>query len=257
MPPRKPRLTDALAGAGRSYDVGYGKPPVATRFAKGTSGNPKGRPPGSRNRRPSRNEQLLEERLKSIVVEEAYRTIRINEGENQINVPMARAVMRSIANNAARGNTRAQRLFAELVATTEAARVSSNTALLEAAIDYKQNWTAELERRQNLGIDAPDPLPHPDHVHIDARTGHVQITGPMTPEEKREWDFFLPMKDECEERAAKLRRQIADCEDPDTLAKLQGDLTLANRLLDRLRPLFPEPDPWNTMLQVRPKDNEG
>ncbi|HEY8129410.1 MAG TPA: DUF5681 domain-containing protein [Hyphomicrobium sp.] len=31
------------------YDIGYGKPPVKTRFRKGQSGNPKGRGKGSRN----------------------------------------------------------------------------------------------------------------------------------------------------------------------------------------------------------------
>ena len=29
---------------GEGYDVGYGKPPKQTRFAKGQSGNPRGRP---------------------------------------------------------------------------------------------------------------------------------------------------------------------------------------------------------------------
>jgi Family of unknown function (DUF5681) len=31
------------------YDVGYPKPPRHTRFTKGRSGNPRGRPPGAKN----------------------------------------------------------------------------------------------------------------------------------------------------------------------------------------------------------------
>lgn len=34
-----------------NYDVGYGKPPKATQFKKGTSGNPKGRPRKSQSQR--------------------------------------------------------------------------------------------------------------------------------------------------------------------------------------------------------------
>jgi hypothetical protein len=33
----------------RDYPVGYGKPPRHTRFVKGQSGNPRGRPPGAKN----------------------------------------------------------------------------------------------------------------------------------------------------------------------------------------------------------------
>lgn len=33
----------------RTYEVGYGKPPVHSRFRPGVSGNPRGRPVGSEN----------------------------------------------------------------------------------------------------------------------------------------------------------------------------------------------------------------
>ena len=33
----------------RDYEVGYGKPPRHTRFQPGRSGNPRGRPSGSKN----------------------------------------------------------------------------------------------------------------------------------------------------------------------------------------------------------------
>src|SRR3712207_3329791 len=40
-------------GAGQKGEaVGYKRPPVSTRFAKGQSGNPKGRPRGRRNEPP-------------------------------------------------------------------------------------------------------------------------------------------------------------------------------------------------------------
>jgi hypothetical protein len=49
-----------------NYEVGYAKPPLETRFKKGQSGNPRGRPRGTRNKLPALNE----ERLKAIVLQE-------------------------------------------------------------------------------------------------------------------------------------------------------------------------------------------
>ncbi len=45
-------------GADRGYAVGYGKPPVDTRFQKGQSGNPKGRRAGSRNMKTAISREL-------------------------------------------------------------------------------------------------------------------------------------------------------------------------------------------------------
>ena len=56
--------------AARDYEVGYGKPPRHTRFKKGQSGNPRGRPSGSKNLKTLLNEALNE---RVVVTEEGGR----------------------------------------------------------------------------------------------------------------------------------------------------------------------------------------
>lgn len=114
--PKKPGTSKALA-VRPGYEVGYANPPEATRFKPGQSGNPKGRPKGSKNRRPAFHEQRMQE----IILEEAYRTITVRDGDRNVTVPMAQAIIRSLAVNAAKGQHRAQRIFAELLAVTERA----------------------------------------------------------------------------------------------------------------------------------------
>ena len=114
------------------YEVGYGKPPEESRFRKGASGNSKGRPKGSKNRLPS----LHEERMKSIILEEAYRTIPVREGDKNVTLPIATAVMRSIAVNAAKGQPLSQRLYAELLSAVESSNKIRHNEWLEVAISY-------------------------------------------------------------------------------------------------------------------------
>jgi hypothetical protein len=189
---RKIRLE--LPSQQMSYEVGYGKPPAATRFKPGHSGNARGRPRGARNKLPALNE----ERMKTIIIEEAYRTIKITEGKRQITIPMAKAVVRALAVNAVRGQLRSQQLFAMLLSETERANKALNDEWLEAAIEYKRGWDEELERRRQLGIRLPDPIPHPDEIVIDMKTGRIRITGPMTKEEKVKWDRMYARVEECD-----------------------------------------------------------
>ena len=209
-----------LPTPGGDYEVGYGRPPVSTRFAKGRSGNPKGRPRGARNKTPALNE----ERLKSIVLAEAYREVTVRDGDRNVTVPMARAVIRSLAVLAAKGQHRAQRLFAELLSHTERANRALHDEWLDVAMTYKIEWERELDRRARLGLTGlPDPLPHPDHVRIDLRKGTAAIIGPATKEEKAEWDLWHRRKREFEEEADELAEMIAGETDPDRRAFLEAD----------------------------------
>jgi hypothetical protein len=215
MNKRDPNQPKALARrpAEGDYEVGYAKPPMETRFAPGTSGNLRGRPKGSGKRKSL--PALHEERLKSIILEEAYRKVSVNDVKGPVTIPMAQAVIRSLAVNAAKGSQRAQRLFAELVASVETANKRLHDEWLDTAISYKVDWERELERRNAAGISAPAPIPHPDDVIIDMATGLVRIRGPMTKEEKVVWDKFRERKSECDQTISELEdllRQQPDYE---------------------------------------------
>lgn len=172
---KEPSRSPAKAGA---YDVGYGKPPVKSRFQSGKSGNPRGRPKGARNKPPG------EERLAAIVLDEARRSITLNEGGKRTTMTMARAITRRITLSAAQGNARAQRQFTDLMKEAERTNGSQESNFLEAVMAYKIAWTAELATRAAQGLTGPAPLPHPDDLIVDFQSGKVMAAGPMTPDQK-------------------------------------------------------------------------
>jgi hypothetical protein len=233
--PKKP-LTSLPVSA--NYEIGYRKPPAHTRFKPGQSGNPSGRPKGARKQQTGPSPHT--ERLKTIVLEEAYRTIRINDANGEIAISMAQAVIRSLAVNAAKGNQRAQRLFTELLAATERDKRRLHEEWLQTAIKYKVDWEIELDRRKQLGINAPDPIPHPDHITIDFATGGVRITGPMTKEEKPQWDRLAARKAECDQAIAEWEKLLAEIPQAPCRERILQEIEREKKIREQIARLLPD-----------------
>ena len=74
--------------------VGYGRPPLHTRFKPGSSGNPRGRPKGAKN-------------LKTDLLEELGEQITLREGGREVRISKQRALIKSQVARALKGDNRA------------------------------------------------------------------------------------------------------------------------------------------------------
>jgi len=101
----------------RDYEVGYGKPPRHTRFKKGQSGNPRGRPSGSKNL-----STLMSEALNELVV--------VAENGGRRKITKRQAIITQLVNRSAKGDWRAVKILLDILqaieARTETASVESS-----------------------------------------------------------------------------------------------------------------------------------
>ena len=185
-----------------NYEVGYGKPPKDSQFIKGQSGNPKGRPKGAR----SKTKALTNQALNQVILDEAYRNIRVIEETGPVTMPIAKAVTRSIAVNAAKGNPRSQKLLVDMIRKTEDAEMALRNELLETTINYIKEADFELERRRRTGATGPEIVPHPEDFRFNDDTGLPYIAGPLTYAHKREFEGIF-------ETIKLLQKRINDVEE--------------------------------------------
>ena len=94
------------------YEVGYGKPPRYAGFKKGQSGNPRGRPPGSKNLTTLLNVTLNE-------------TVTITENGRRRKITKREAVIKQLVDKSASADPRSLKILLDLMVNLEA-RVRSS-----------------------------------------------------------------------------------------------------------------------------------
>jgi hypothetical protein len=121
-----------------NYEVGYGKPPHHTRFQKGRSGNPAGRPRGKKNLA-----TLLSDALdQKIIVVESGRRKKISKRE---------AIVTQLVNKSASADLKATQILLAMLRDVET-RADSGCAdigsLTEADRQIIQRIQARIRREQ-------------------------------------------------------------------------------------------------------------
>ena len=110
------------SGAEHSSRGGYGRPPERTRFKKGQSGNPKGRPKGSRN-------------LKSLYREERDTKVHVTENGRRKLVTKGAIAVKTLFSNVAKGQPKAFDQVLKLESLYEANGGSGTGQSSEASAD--------------------------------------------------------------------------------------------------------------------------
>jgi Family of unknown function (DUF5681) len=131
---------------GNDGEVGFGKPPVHSRFRKGCSGNAKGRPKGAKNLRTDLTE-VLQER------------ITVTEGDRKVRMSKQRAIVKTLVAKTLKGDSRSATTllatifrvldFANMAADVEQPLDANEQALL-AAIDARRQRKAFSESSTKL-----------------------------------------------------------------------------------------------------------
>jgi hypothetical protein len=117
----------------RDYAVGYGRPPQATQFKKGQSGNAKGRPKGSKS-------------LIALCVEELNERIVVKENGQRKSITKRKAAVKQLVNKALSGDFRSLKLLAQELKTFEDEKTSESSNHAQAVESVRERVIERLER---------------------------------------------------------------------------------------------------------------
>jgi hypothetical protein len=143
-------MSDRKNSKPTDYNVGYRRPPKATQFTAGKSGNPKGRPKGSRP-------------VGAVLQDIIQQKVSVTEGGKTRRLTTLEVIIRRLANDAMRSDQPAIKLLLSLV--DRYGESPQTTLQLRAMLDEDQEILAQYLREPDGFIS--DPPSTPDHEDSD------------------------------------------------------------------------------------------
>ena len=158
-----------------SADGGSGEEPPRggarqTRWEKGKSGNPKGRP--RKNATPDAS--TPSSTMTELLISEADREVTLSEGGNPVTMSAGQAVLRATLVSALKGNAQSQRTFLQMTTAAQAQSAKSKLEEHEAAFLMQLHVQVERDDCIRRGFDEADFPRHPSDIEINPQTGKVK-----------------------------------------------------------------------------------
>ena len=181
----------------KPYDVGRGKPPVHSRFPKGASGNPSGRP---KKIRPGHIPLPHEPFTMQMILESAFSPLtQTNPDGSTRQITSVEAVLQALKIKAIKGNTYAQGKYLDYIQKVEADRVGASMKLFTFYAELKMDREMALRKWIASGRQEGDLVFHPEDIQIDPETLHVKWRTPLTLEDHENLKSAIEIRDKIAE----------------------------------------------------------
>jgi hypothetical protein len=165
------------------YEVGYRKPPLHSRFAKGHSGNPRGRP--AQKQKSSSSRGLIDSSMREAFLQLAKREIPTNSGGA---LTIRDAVQKAEVSAALKGNTHAQKNFLNQYRQYEEEYIRDTLEFNDKLRNYIANYPSIIQWYLKAGKPVPDELLHPDDiVFVEGDYARFKGGDPETAAQNRRW----------------------------------------------------------------------